>query len=210
MENKTNNNKYNFKHNLIALSESKDIDTALNEWNMINKQPETRTHSVCICQKVIKHVHYLYNVKTHKFAFVGTACVKKFNHEFKTVKSKTFRKVIMNLFGDGIYERIDDLDLYSEEVKAKVISYFETGLNHKTNQEKITEIECLINDFGCVYLECLLLKYKEPTCEQEDKTYQQQDNKNQTSCSFCGCRFDCSSMNGVHYLVSFCNCIILI
>ena len=62
--NKTSkSNKYNFKQNLIALSQSDVLEDALNEWQMINKQPETK-RAVCICQKVIKHVHYLYNTKT--------------------------------------------------------------------------------------------------------------------------------------------------
>lgn len=160
MDKTSKNNKYNFKQNLIALSRSDVLEEALNEWEMINKQPETTKRSVCICQKVIKHIHYLYNPKTHKFAFVGTACVSKFQHTFKTMKSKTFRRVILYLFSDGIYEHIDNLDLYSEEVKLRVITYFEMGLNHKTNEEKIAEIECLINDFGCDYLKGLLEKYK--------------------------------------------------
>ena len=83
------------------------------------------------------------------------------------MKNNALKKVLMNMFGDGLYEKVDNLEEYSLNVELRVFEYFETDVN-KTISEKILEIEGLIDEYGCLYLNGLLEKYKQIEKQREE------------------------------------------
>ena len=165
---KTNRSRYNFEQNLLELSQSDDIDDALTEWRVINKNYEVLSEGkvVCICNKTIKRVHYVCNIQTNKFAYLGTGCVGKFRNKLTHITNKTLRNVFMDMISDGMYEQIFDLHEYSDEVKSRLINHFENDRNFKTLNDKLKELKELIDDHGCLFLTVLYDKYHCSCCKR--------------------------------------------
>ena len=162
---------YNFKQNLLALSQSKDIDEALTEWRVINKNYEHLSEGkvVCICNKVIKRVHYVCNLRTNKFAYLGTACVGKFRNKLKHITNHSLRTVFMDMISDGLYDKIFDFDGYSDEVKTRLVAFFDTH-NFENVDEKIQAIKELMDSYGCSFLNDLFDKCFCSWCKKPSMT----------------------------------------
>ena len=181
---KTKHNRYNFEENLLALSESKNIDDAMNEWSVINKNYEVLSEGrvVCICNKTIKHVHYACNLRTNKFAYLGTACVGKFRTKIKHITNNTLRNVFMDMIGDGLYQRIFDIQGYSDEVRIRLTKHFETTQKHyKSLDDYLKELKELIDDYGCDFLSVIYDKYFCSCCKSLLNNYYNEGGL----CSYC-------------------------
>ena len=179
---KPNKNRYNFEQNLLELSHSDKIDDALTEWFVINKNYELLSEGkvVCICNKTIKRVHYVCNLQTNKFAYLGTGCVGKFRKKLKHITNKTLRNVFMDMIGDGMYDRIFDLNKYSDEVKLRLIQHFENNEHFKNLDDKLKELKELIDNHDCCFLTALYDKYHCSCCKNPLNTY-----CDETMCSYC-------------------------
>ena len=179
---KTKRNRYNFEENLLALSESDNIDDAMNEWCVINKNYEVLSDGrvVCICNKTIKHVHYACNLRTNKFAYLGTSCVGKFRTKIKHIDNNTLRNVFMDMIGDGLYQRIFDIHGYSDEVKTRLTKHFETNKHYKSLDAYLKELKELIDDYGCDFLNVIYDKYFCSCCKTLMNIYHCGD-----MCSYC-------------------------
>ena len=180
-------NNYNFKTNLLKLSESNDIDTVLNEWRLIrynNKnQPEPiETKCQCICQKIISNVFTIYNIKTDKFAYIGTSCYRKFCKNMNKTNSKVLNKVVYEYISESGYRMISDLEEYSSNIKIRTIERFENDMKNKTINEKIKELNILIHDIGYIFLIRLLDYYTSFIGDSK--------------CKICGWRYELINIDG--------------
>ena len=90
---KTKRDRYDFKRNLLALSQSGDIDEAMKEWRIVVDTKQSfrveEERVSCICNKLIKNVFYICNFKTHKCAYAGSSCVHKFHDKLTQVKKQS-------------------------------------------------------------------------------------------------------------------------
>lgn len=169
------NNNYNFRNNLIKLSTCDDIDTALNEWKVIkhnnkNQPEQIESKAECLCQKLISNVYTIYNIKTDKFAYIGTSCYRKFCKNINKTKSEVLKKVVYEYMSESGYRMINDLDNYSSNIKIRTIERFENLMNNKTVYEKIKELNILIHDVGYIFLNPLLDYYTRGIGDKQCRT----------------------------------------
>ena len=133
-----NSNKYKFDRHLLYLSESDDIEIAKTEWEFICKRTEQDGH--CICQHKIKHVTYMYNEKTNYTITVGTDCAEKFNVDISKPVSEELQYILSDLINSGLYEIIDNIVEYSEDVEQKLIDYYKEQISLCNSDSDLNQI----------------------------------------------------------------------
>ena len=109
---------YKFEAHLLKISESKDLQTALNEWFYSTNGERDRDSAVtCICQhKIWKGVYWFYNTKNGNVLQGGSECVKKFpGFQKKIMRGEP--RVLAELFRrtKGDYRNIGDIFKYEKE-----------------------------------------------------------------------------------------------
>lgn len=120
-----NDDKYNFDKNLLSVSHNKELESAKKEWTLICKETRDKQDGLCICQRNVKHVIYMYNIKTKKTIIVGTTCHKKFN--MGNNKTNTFLSdIFKNHIEKGEYTIIDNIVIYNKSIQEQLINYFQT------------------------------------------------------------------------------------
>ena len=153
------NAKYKFEKNLLEISKSKNINDALIEWENIFIEQRDKQNALCICQKKLKNVYYMYNKTNMKTIIVGGKCLKKFS--LKEIEKNIYTKAVNNVFkkvkSNGEYDIIDDIDKYSSNVEQELIDYitkeFEINLNDEYKlQELIKNIKLVIDKYNLNYL----------------------------------------------------------
>jgi hypothetical protein len=136
-------NKFNFINNLLAISDSKNINKCIDEWIIIGERQinDDSIEKRCICNKEIKYYYYCLNIKNKKMIKVGTTCYRKFIDYYKEntdnkknnilQKDKKNKKLINN-FINGNYYNIDDLNEYCINI---IFNYYDDLLsnNYKNN-----------------------------------------------------------------------------
>lgn len=128
MDNSKKTASYKFNNNLLGLSNSKLLDQAKKEWDLLDcsKYEESKK---CICQHKIKHCNFYLNNINGNMIIVGSACSKKFGLIQKETSIKSFPKPIIEIIKKGEYENIEDLFKYSTEVREIYIQYFKNKIN---------------------------------------------------------------------------------
>ena len=131
-----NPKKFKFETNLLKVSESKDFETAKKEWQFIFKETRNERNGLCICQRCkLKHVNYMYNVKTQHTIIVGSTCHKRFqlaNIEANEILSDIMKKHLKN----GDYEIIENVVIYSNSIEEELINRFRIEFYEFSNLEK--------------------------------------------------------------------------
>ena len=119
---------HDFYKNLAELSISKDINECIKEWKVIyngtsdsNSDEENR----CICNRVIKNYYILINIFNNNYIKIGFGCIKKLNDDNNNkidTKSTSIKKNIIQLFEEGYYIKIENLNEYAEDILIDYIS----------------------------------------------------------------------------------------
>lgn len=124
--------KYNFDNNLLNASYSKELDIAKKEWKFICEEKRNITDGLCICQRKVKHVIYMYNIKTRKTICVGSICHKKFNMENSKVND-ILSNIFKNFLEKGEYIIIGNVVTYCKTIQTELIRLFENKYEYIKN-----------------------------------------------------------------------------
>jgi hypothetical protein len=172
--------RYNFNTNLVALSDSKDINKAKDEWFYVYNETRDTNSGHCICQHKLRHIYYMYNVVTQHIISVGSGCHKKFGLQETSVKSKTLKKVLSDALTNHEYELIDNPFEYTVKIEKQLMDFITNKYeNYKNKIEKLLvyfskeedelvtklkllceEVENLIEEYKLVYLHEILEQIK--------------------------------------------------
>jgi hypothetical protein len=118
---------YKFNKNLLGLSNSKVLDQAKKEWDLLDRSKYEESKK-CICQHKIKYCNFYLNNINGNMIIVGPACSKKFGLIQKETSRKSFPKSLIEIIKKGEYENIEDLFKYSAEVREIYIQYFKNKI----------------------------------------------------------------------------------
>jgi hypothetical protein len=141
------NAKYKFNTNLLKASYSQELENAIKEWNIICDEKRNINDGICICQRKVKNVIYLYNIKTKNTIIVGSACYKKFNMKNEKLSNKILSEILRNSIIKGEYTNIDNIITYCSEVQEQLLTYINTEYtNNISNIEKLKELSIVIKD----------------------------------------------------------------
>ena len=162
---------YKFENNLLKLSINTSIDGALIEWNEIYKEMRDENTGLCICQRKIKNIYFMYNKLTKKTISVGSNCYTKFGFKKNgVIKNPIFYNVIKNILQKGEYEIIEDIVSYVNKIEDSLIKYIKNEYDNIINkhpikldklEELIKNIENLINEYDIQYLLNIFNEIKE-------------------------------------------------
>ena len=181
--------KYNFNKNLIKASYKKDLYDAKNEWCIIGNESREYQNGLCICQRKVKHIIYMYNLKTNLTIMVGSKCAKKFELTNNSLlNNNILRKILQSNLQKGDYEIIDNIIIYSNKIEEQFKKYFQSKIdNNLINLLALLDIQNelkeLINTYSLIYLNNIYetlniqinkIKAKQ---EQEIKAKQESDEK---------------------------------
>ena len=112
-----------FKKNLLVNSNSKNYDTAKNEWELIGSY-YFKDGSYCICGHIIHNIFVIENIHNGKQLDVGEDCIEYFQfdkiceqlaiEQDKCSKLNKLYKFICNLYNRGMIYRFNDIELLNE------------------------------------------------------------------------------------------------
>lgn len=145
--------KYNFDRNLIKASYKKDLYGAKREWQILTKETRKRQDGLCICQRKVKHIIYMYNPKTKLTIIIGSKCAKKFElNDAKPLPNNILKEILSKSLEKGEYEIIDNIITYSNNIEEQIIKYFQNKIKSiNNNQNKLFEIKNEIKELIDVY-----------------------------------------------------------
>lgn len=95
--------KYNFDKNLIKASYKKDLYGAKREWQIIGNDIREEQNGLCLCQRKVKHIIYMYNPKTKLTIIVGSKCAKKFELNNFLLPNDILREILKSNLTKGDY-----------------------------------------------------------------------------------------------------------
>jgi hypothetical protein len=147
---------YKFNDNLLKLSKSTLLEDAKKEWYLIETCKTESYENICICQHKVKHLNYMYNIITKHTIICGYVCSKKFNLDKIKIKNKILLNILkIQIYGE--YAIIDNILIYSDTVKNKLILYFTEEINKNNDilklKQHLDDIDDLINNYNIEYLE---------------------------------------------------------
>lgn len=109
-----------FKENLLVHSNSKNYDTAKNEWELIGSY-KCKEGSYCICGHIIHNIFEIKNIHNGITLEVGEDCIDYFHfdkiceelskEQDKCSKLNKLYKFICNLYNRGMIYRFNDIEL---------------------------------------------------------------------------------------------------
>ena len=112
-----------FKKNLLVHSNSKNYDTAKNEWELIGSY-YFKEGSYCICGHLIHNIFEIKNIHNGIELDVGEDCIEYFlfdqlggelaKEQDKCSKLNKLYKFICNLYNRGMIYRFNDIELLNE------------------------------------------------------------------------------------------------
>ena len=184
MENNTA--KYKFNTNLLKASQSINLEDAKKEWKIIYEEKREENDGLCICQRKVKNIIYMYNIKTQNTIIVGTVCCKKFEMN----KDKLSNTILYNLLKTnlikGEYTNINNIVTYCNSVNEQLIQHiqeeFETIINNynqskeglnKNLTELLNIIIDLIQQYNLEYLQDIYIIIKNKLNENENKNWEE-------------------------------------
>ena len=148
---------FKLEPNLLKLSHSNNIDEAIGEWKRF-KQDKVHTEKVCICNRKIKNINYMYNPITKKFIITGGKCYSHINSYWKdkgldipNVDEK-FKEFINKFFEKGEYEYIEDLSKYSKQIENHIINHYTKYVDTEIEINILQEMKKLlsVNNMECL------------------------------------------------------------
>lgn len=137
---------YKFNKNLLGLSKSDNIEIAKMEWEMIYEEKRENADSLCICQRKVKNIIYMFNTITNHTIIVGTTCRQKFNLKNSVLKNKLLLTVLKHFIQKGEYQSINNLIQYSHSVEEKLMEYIKNQQNIHLKTLNINKLNELMND----------------------------------------------------------------
>lgn len=133
--------KYKFDTNLKSASCNKELEHAKKEWKVICKEKRDKQDGLCICQRKIKNIIYMYNLKTKKTIIVGLKCHEKFNMENSKVNT-ILSTLLNNHIEKGEYLNINNIITYCKSIEEQLLKYIQdelTNLVINFHEDKIFE-----------------------------------------------------------------------
>lgn len=121
----TKDAKYKFELNLLKASVSQIIDNAKKEWNIIYEEKRENNDGLCICQRKVKNVIYMYNLNTKNTIIVGSTCCKKFNMSNDILNNKILINILKKSLIKGEYTIIDNIITYCQSVEDQLLNHFQ-------------------------------------------------------------------------------------
>lgn len=193
--------KFRFDTNLLNASHSNELENAKKEWKFVLEEKRDTQDGLCICQRRVKKVIFMYNVKTKLTIMVGSTCHKKFNMSSNKI-NKFLSNMLNNSLLKGEYSLINNIIKYSNSVEEELIKSFQfeyekiiSSYMHdkQTNNRSMKEwdyipkklsklledIQILIEDYELDYLQDLYIQiftkmheiYEEIKKYEESKIY---------------------------------------
>ena len=155
---------HKFNDHLLNLSENKEIEKAIKEWQFVTKEKYEKLNRICVCQHKIKNVIYLFNILTRHTIAIGSTCFKKFNVTITDI-NPIIKKVLDTLREKGEYKEILDFNKFIIDAQQDVIDSFQKEYRNYRND--IDELHILkeyiynvINDYGISYLNDTLVMFE--------------------------------------------------
>ena len=142
-----NNSKFKFTNNLLKASNSDNIDNAINEWCNIYEEKRNKLDGLCICGRKVKNIRYMYNSKTQLTISVGLTCADKFELKNNKLNNKIIKDILKNNIIKGEYENIDNILLYSNNIKQQLYEKIKTEYNnYYNNYFELKKLYRIVND----------------------------------------------------------------
>jgi hypothetical protein len=128
---------HKFSEHLLHLSENKDIEEAKKEWEYVCEQTLDQQTGHCICQRKIKYVVSMFNIRTFQTISVGSTCYKKF--DFKPADISQALKIVIDMLRKkGEYALINDFHQHVLNNEQIVIEYYQA--EYRANMYNIAEM----------------------------------------------------------------------
>ena len=149
--------KFNFNNNLIKASYSKDLIQAKKEWFILNEEKRDEQDGLCICQRKVKNIVYMFNPKTNLTIIVGMQCKKKFQLNNSYLQNHILKNILISNLSKGEYEIIDNIIKYSKNIEDELIKFFQNKIENSNNNLKTllsikNEINEIIDTYSLTYL----------------------------------------------------------
>jgi hypothetical protein len=125
-ENVKKNAAYKFNTNLLKASSSQILNDAKKEWCVIYEEEREKQDGLCICQRKVKYVTYMYNVVTQYTIIVGTKCSKNFNMNKTKLANNILNNILKCNLTKGEYTNIDNIITYCKSIEEELLHYFLT------------------------------------------------------------------------------------
>jgi len=114
--------RFRFKPNILQLSQSEDIDEALQEWYFYSQERVPHKTRTCVCNSNITVVYTYLNSKTGHACLLGGNCHK----EMRAVARKNGKRNVDSLlcmeFDPTTYTEITDMAAYSSAILQKILT----------------------------------------------------------------------------------------
>jgi len=172
---------YKFNNNLLKLSNDKNIDNALMEWQYICNDEKTDQFGLCICQHKIKNIYFMYNKITKNTISVGIDCYKKFGfNKNNKINNYILKSVYKKFLKKGEYEFIDNIINYVKNIEKelikciirkykKICQLYTDFIKIYKLKNLISTIDNLINEYDIEYLVNIYNKIKKEEKLENDK-----------------------------------------
>lgn len=146
----TKDSKYKFDINLLKASSSQIIENAKKEWNIIYEEKRKNNDGLCICQRQVKNVIYMYNIITKNTIIVGLSCCKKFNMSNNILNNKILSNILKNSLTKGEYTNINNIITYCNSVEEQLLNYIQTEFETMIKKYiKKENLETIYNNNYC-------------------------------------------------------------
>jgi len=147
--------RHKFKINLIKASCGENYEEAVKEWEII--QDFKGKNGLCICQRKINNIIFMFNIVNKNIIMVGTKCYKKFNLQINEMNNNAFKKILKSIFKKGEYKIVDNVVEYCNLAKEKLLKHFTEKINELWCQEYLkkllSDVDNLIKEYKLNYLE---------------------------------------------------------
>jgi hypothetical protein len=117
---------YKFNTNLLKASSSQILKDAKKEWCVIYEEERDKQDGLCICQRNVKYVTYMYNVITQYTIIVGTKCSTKFNMNNTKLANNILNNILKSNLTKGGYTNIDNIVTYCKSIEEELLNNFLT------------------------------------------------------------------------------------
>ena len=194
MEEHGDDDKYLFDINIKLVSESKDLDILISEWEQYKPLFDTiqEIKGRCICNRYIKYINYYYNKINGNIIMVGDTCKKKLKLKNDTEDENKYIKEIISK-GKGVYKSISDIIDYNTDVLLQVMALITHDVLLTNGIENITKLLAILNKLFSInkilekykdfydFLKCqiIILEDRKESIEEENKYFLEEERKTQ-------------------------------
>lgn len=146
-----------FIQHLTQLSNDNIYENALKEWRYVTKT-KTHDYGLCLCQRKVKNIIYMYNIHNKNTVTIGTNCYQKFKLDSKKINNELVNTAVNNVVqrqnnnnnnrdrdrvvGEAPFKTIQDVFEYSQDIEDELIQLIIEKFNR--NQNNIEELKYLL------------------------------------------------------------------